>query len=87
MYKALLLVLLSGCASQECYFEIGLGGFTNSDGHTNKTPTTGDLYCEKGDFKYGLFHQSDLLRGQPFNNQEELSITTIMVKYRTRIGD
>lgn len=80
-------LFLSGCANMgACYFEAGVGSYINQDDIPNDVPSEANVYCEKGDFVYGLYHDSDVTRGRPFNNLEEMSTDKVMVHYRKRIN-
>ncbi len=76
---ATLIVLL---ASYQCFFEVGVGQWIVKDEAPNGVPTEINLYCESGRWEVGYYHLSDVTRGFPFNDREELSIDRVMIKYR-----
>lgn len=82
---------VTACSSVPCYFEVGTGVFTRADHLAGNNPSQINAYCEKenfmgGDLQYGIYHDSDMLLGKPFNNMNETSTEKVMVKYRKRIN-
>lgn len=88
MKKLILLnLLLAACTTcPQVYVEVGAGVWANQDAVLGDTPGAINAYCEKGNYRYGVFHSSDVFRGTPFNDKRELSTDKVLILYRKKLG-